>query len=1018
MSDPTDAVLRWAEAVVDGHPIDWREASQSGGIPQPRLERLQILAALAGACRMPSVPPPPAAGVLFRWCDLEIREPIGEGVYGQVFRAWDTKLEREVAVKFLRADATVAAAQALQEGRHLARVRHHGVVMVFGAEERDGRVGIWMEHVHGLTLEALLQERGPFTWHEAALIGIDLCRALAAVHRAGLVHRDVKTRNVVREDSGRIVLMDFGAGVDARAGTGAVRGLVGTPIYLAPEVLRGRPASPQSDLYSLGVLLYRLVTDGYPFAGATLDTLRVAHERGEIRPLREVCPGIAAPFLRVVECALATDPAHRFGNAEQMQAALQTALDEPRRASTRRARVAALSGVVILALALTVVGLRLRPAPLGAPPGRPGVAVADVLGEAHDADLDALSGMLATSLEQTRGLSVLTRSQMVDISERMGRPAQARIDRALGLEICRQARAVALLIPSADAIGSGTRVTLEAVDPRGGNRLFLATAVAGDKGRLSAVIDTLAQRARLSLERSAPASRVALRPVAQITTASLSAYHHYDQGERLIDRLEMPEARSELEEAVAIDSTFGLAHARLAYVCWWLGDEQGEREQLAKSFALIDRVPERHRFHLRAQAAMADRQGLEAARAILLEMERFYPQDKEMLYDIGDYSSHLNEFPTAIHYLEQVVAMDPDFGRALQHLARVYRDMGSRDLFLKWAKRYAAADSVWDTLVLLGNAQVAAGETALGMRTLARGRQRYPDHATDFTLFLANARFFQGQTAEGLREWDLQLATPSTPSVRAGYLRERAAGRAHQGAYRDALADLERAAQLARQDRDEVNEAMARVEAATLAMVGRDDRVAAFRQIGRCASLENAITYRFTYFNYWPYWGGMFKLYLLKGDVAAAEALAKQKFAVDKWYGSYVESYLHAARGDCAQAAAAASRILEWGPAAENIPLLYSLARCQLGAGHPDEAVESLLRLQAMCSHLTLGSPYYAKSLLLLGKTYERKGDREEASRSYARLLDLWKEGDPDIPDRLEARRRLDVLKVVLASRR
>ncbi|HEY3215696.1 MAG TPA: protein kinase [Candidatus Eisenbacteria bacterium] len=524
----------------------------------------------------------------------------------------------------------------------------------------------------------MLQERGPFSSHEAILIGIELCCALGAVHRAGLVHRDVKTRNVVREDTGRVVLMDFGAGIDAKSGSFETHGLAGTPIYLAPEMLEGKSASPQSDLYGLGVLLYRLVTRSYPFAGATLDGLRAAHARGEMRPLGNARPDLPSPFLRVVERALASDPARRFASAEEMEAALAAALDEPRRAARRRAGVAAVS-VAILGLGLTVAAQRTRNAPPGPSTSRPQIVVADVVNKVRDPELDALASMLITSLEQARGLMVLTRSQMTDILAATGRPAAKRIDETLGLEISRRASAAALLIPSIRSVGDRYGVTLDAVDPRRGRSLFTATAAADGKDQLSAAIDTLSQRVRGELEGGREDARAAVRPVAQITTASLGAYHHYDLAERLIDGLALSEARAELERAVALDSTFGLAHARLAYVCWWLNDQQCERKQLAKAFALIDRVPERHRYHLRAQGAMSDRQGLEAARSILLEMERFYPRDKEMLYDIGDYSSHLNEFPTAIQYLEKVVAMDPGFVRALQHLARVYRDMGRRD---------------------------------------------------------------------------------------------------------------------------------------------------------------------------------------------------------------------------------------------------------------------------------------------------------------------------------------------------
>jgi eukaryotic-like serine/threonine-protein kinase len=837
------------------------------------------------------------------------------------------------------------------------------------------------------------------------------------VHGAGLVHRDVKTRNVVREDSGRIVLMDFGAGLDLRNGTDESGGITGTPIYLAPEVLRGEPASPRSDLFSLGVLLYRLVTRGYPFAGDTLDALRESHARGDMRPLGGARPGLPAAFRRVVERALAPDPAARFAGAAEMEAALVAALDAPRRAARRRAIIAAgVAAVAVTALGIALAGRHPRTVAPGTFRDRPQVAVADITDDAHDPGLDVLPGMLAIALEQSRGLMVLTHSQMSDLLAGAGQQADARIDQSLGLEVCRGQRATALLVPSVRRAGNDYRMTLAALEPEHGRRLFTISAVARGRDGLAMAVDSLAQRVRGRLERGPESSRAALLPVAQITTPRLDAYERYDRGERLIDRLAMTEARAELERAVALDSSFALAHARLAYVCWWLNDDAEERAQLAAAFQLIDRVPDRYRFKLRAQGAMAERQGLEVARSILLDMERFYPNDKEMLYDIGDYSSHLNEFPQAIQYLERVIAVDPHFARALQHLARVYRDMGRSDRFLQLAKRYAAADSVWDAYVLLGNALVASGDVETGIAMLARGRAVAPDHGTDYTMFIARARLFEGRCAEGRRELDERLRTASGPIQRAGALHERALGSIHCGACAAALADLDRAVTLARQGRDIPTEARSRMEAAGLLMLAWNDRAAAFRRIAGFERAESAITYRDAYFDYWPWWGGLFKLHLLDGNLGAAEALARRKFVADKWYGPYVEAYLDAARGNCAQAAADASRILEWGPADENISLLYFLARCQLEHGLAGEAVASLRGLQSLYSHLTLGTPLYAKSLVLLGEAYERSGDPESAAASNARLLDPRRAGDPPLPDCLEARRRLDRLKPRLAA--
>jgi serine/threonine-protein kinase len=179
-----------------------------------------------------------------------------------------------------------------------------------------------MEFVRGLTLEQMLVSHGPFSAREAGLVGYELCGALAAVHRAGLVHRDVKAQNVMREEGGRLVLVDFGAG-QKRDELGIVGGrAVGTPLYLAPEVIDGAAATTRSDVYSLGVLLYHLVTDDFPVKAATFGELVEARARGEITPLRDARPHLPKAFIEVVERAIDPDPERRFASAGRLEAAL------------------------------------------------------------------------------------------------------------------------------------------------------------------------------------------------------------------------------------------------------------------------------------------------------------------------------------------------------------------------------------------------------------------------------------------------------------------------------------------------------------------------------------------------------------------------------------------------------------------------------------------------------------------------------------------------------------------------
>lgn len=255
------------------------------------------------------------------WGHFRLLEKIGQGTFGIVYRAWDTKLDSEVALKLLN-----SAFELPTEARNLARVRHPNVVTVYGTDQIDGRLGIWMEFVNGRTLGSLLKTHGPYGAREAAGIGVDLCRALAAVHAADLMHGDVKAHNVMRAAGGRTVLMDFGTGKDL--GTDAVVSgsggddFAGTPLYVAPEVFEGQPRTKRSEIYSLGVLLYHLVTDAYPVEGKTRAELERAHRNGERHYLRDARPDLPDDFVYAVERALSVNPQERYATVGAFEAAL------------------------------------------------------------------------------------------------------------------------------------------------------------------------------------------------------------------------------------------------------------------------------------------------------------------------------------------------------------------------------------------------------------------------------------------------------------------------------------------------------------------------------------------------------------------------------------------------------------------------------------------------------------------------------------------------------------------------
>ena len=339
-----EALLPLAESVADGTSVDWEEASkQAPPEDQVFVRQLRILAKLTEihttlsetmgpAALPPSARRSHATPAIGTWAHLTLVERLGGGTYGEVYRAWDRQLEREVALKLLRAQGAgddPETSRITREGRLLARVRHPNVITVHGVDVHEGRVGLWMELLRGQTLEQQLQTRGAFGAREAALVGIDLCRALAAIHAAGLLHRDVKADNVIREDGGRIVLMDLGTGreIDPAARRG-LPDFAGTPLYIAPEVFDGTPASEATDVYSLGVLLYHLVTGSFPVWAKTVEELKGKHRSAAPIRLRDARADLPTVFVSVVDRAIARNPADRYLTAGALEADLLKSLDD------------------------------------------------------------------------------------------------------------------------------------------------------------------------------------------------------------------------------------------------------------------------------------------------------------------------------------------------------------------------------------------------------------------------------------------------------------------------------------------------------------------------------------------------------------------------------------------------------------------------------------------------------------------------------------------------------------------
>jgi serine/threonine-protein kinase len=260
---------------------------------------------------------------------------LGMGGMARVVAAYDQALGRDVAIKLIHdayAGDPASRERLLREARAAAGLHHPSIVAVYDVGESDGRPFIVMERVTGGTLADRLRDGRRLSVDEAIAVADAALAGLQAAHAHGLAHRDIKPSNILLLGSGGVKIADFGIAKSLAEAAGGLTGtgqILGTPRYLAPERALGQPATPASDLYSVGVVLYECLTGEAPFKADTPLAEALAHQREPVPSLNQTAPEVPAGLARVVERALAKDPAERFPDAASMRQALSASRTDP-----------------------------------------------------------------------------------------------------------------------------------------------------------------------------------------------------------------------------------------------------------------------------------------------------------------------------------------------------------------------------------------------------------------------------------------------------------------------------------------------------------------------------------------------------------------------------------------------------------------------------------------------------------------------------------------------------------------
>jgi len=909
---------------------------------------------------------------------------LGRGGMGEVYEAVDVALGARIAVKVVRLESgsTEARLQRFRREILLARkISHPNVCRVF--ELHLGSPGepplfLSMELLEGETLAERLRRDGPLPEPVARELVTQIASGLAAAHREGVLHRDLKPSNVmlvpVHGGSERAVVADFGIAraMDELPVATTWDGPMGTPAYMAPEQLAGRELSPATDLYSLGVLMTEISTGTIPARPHPDDG-----SDGAAPPLE---PGIGKPpahygrsWKQLCRWCLEIDPSRRPQSAEAFLRALRQGSSLLRRPMHRLLRSVAL---VVAALGATIVVIH-KAAPDRV--GPPLIAVADFANETGDPDLDGIGSLVATALQESPGVRVLTRSRMVDLQRQLGTDVAVRVDESTGREIARRAGARTLLAGSVRRMGELIVVELRGIDPDRGEYLLSDREQAQGKSEVLALIDRLAARARKRLVGDRGPSTGAT-PLAQLVTANLEANRWYETG-RSLEEQNLSGAQEAFRKAIALDPEFALAHFALAVAAARGRAPLSELGAIATSaISVAGRAPWREARLIRAWNATVE-QHVDDARALYREVLERYPDDKEVL-TLGARVAGSPEETLA--YLQRALQADPMYVPAQEQIVQAMCDLGRRAELIQLARTWLAQPPAPGRAGAAAMALVAAGELDDALEAARREDLLSPGRPTLEVVHTARREYREAERVARER-----IARSGRGHVAL------ASALTYQGRRREALAVL---AGVAHEGGS--------IAYANLSIASGDAPAGQLRaRIRELVAAQPQLD-----------WLGALTLGV-SGDVSEAEGYARglARDGADPTSNVFSDEILSVrrfvpalaarARGDAPGGRGVIRDLVAWRRWKVRTVAAFALGQACAEDGDLECAVAALRQYRAEPLPIVIYRPWMLpRSARLLAEVLERQGKADAARRLVEAFLSDWRAADPGLLDLTRAR--------------
>ena len=615
----------------------------------------------------------------------EILELLGEGGMGAVYKARDRELDRVVALKVIRpelANQQEVLRRFKQELILARQVTHKNVIRIFDLGEAEGIKFISMDYIEGQDLRSLLRQKGRLAPEEARAIIAQVCQALEAAHAEGVVHRDLKPQNIMLDSQGRATVMDFGIArsmeLTGMTQTGA---LLGTPDYMSPEQAKGQEVDARSDLFTLGIILYELLTGKTPYRADTVLGTLLKRTQERARPPHELDPDLPRYLSDVVVRCLEIDPRLRYQKASEILADLEgqrkprstTLLLRLPRFRTVEEFPTKWIGPALAALVLLLAVVVFRGKIFG-PVAKPGpatpavsLAILPFRNTSGDPSLDwlgpSLAEMLNTDIGQSAYLQTVSSGRVSQILHDLRVAPDSNIDPDTLRRIGEFTSADRLLWGQFARFGDQIRIDVTLRDLKQ-QRTFALKATAPSEKELPRAVEQLAADVQKSLALPADIIKELQTRALKPSTQSVQALRYYNEGLQLAHQGKVLEAQKSFQAATREDQNFALAYAKLGQAYANLGYANEAEQAVRKAVGLGEKLPPQEKYLIAAIHARTVNDNQKAIEAYE-NLAKVLPEDSDVQLALAGLYQAAGASDKARECYGRLLSRDPKYVEAL-----------------------------------------------------------------------------------------------------------------------------------------------------------------------------------------------------------------------------------------------------------------------------------------------------------------------------------------------------------------